>query len=60
MVERIIEDNPEWRSERARLILVDKGNRKHPLNVGFGTARRDYIAILDDDDIPDGALGGDI
>jgi hypothetical protein len=52
LVERIIEDNPAWLRERTRLILVDKGNRTHPLNVGFAAAHGDYIAILDDDDIP--------
>jgi len=51
-VERVLEDNPEWLRERTRLILVDKGNRTHPLNVGFGAAQGDYIAILDDDDTP--------
>lgn len=51
LVERIIEDNPAWLRARTRLILVDKGNRTHPLNVGFGAARGDYISILDDDDI---------
>jgi hypothetical protein len=50
LVERIIEDNPAWLRARTRLILVDKGNRTHPLNVGFGAARGDYISILDDDD----------
>lgn len=50
-VERIIEDtNADLRS-RIRLIKVDKGNRTHPLNVGFREARGDYVAILDDDDI---------
>jgi SAM-dependent methyltransferase len=51
LVERILEDNPAWLRARTRLILVDKGNRTHPLNVGFGAARGDYISILDDDDI---------
>jgi SAM-dependent methyltransferase len=50
LVERIIEDNPAWLRARTRLILVDKGNRTHPLNVGFGAARGEYISILDDDD----------
>jgi SAM-dependent methyltransferase len=51
-VERVLEDNPEWLRERTRLILVDKGNRTHPLNVGFEAALGDYISILDDDDTP--------
>lgn len=51
-VERVIDDNPQWLREKARLLLVDRGNRTHPLNVGFEAARGDYIVILDDDDIP--------
>jgi glycosyltransferase involved in cell wall biosynthesis len=51
-VERAIDDSPTWLRERIRLILVNKGNRTHPLNVGFENARGRYIGILDDDDIP--------
>ncbi|RCW80154.1 methyltransferase domain-containing protein [Phyllobacterium bourgognense] len=51
-VERIIEDLPIWLREKTRLIRVYKGNRTHPLNVGFENAHGRYIAIQDDDDIP--------
>lgn len=52
LVERVIEDNPEWLRGRIQLLLVDDGNRTRPLNEGFQHARGDYISILDDDDIP--------
>lgn len=51
-VEGVIEDNPEWLRTRTRLVLDDRGNRAHPLNVGFAAANGRYIAILDDDDLP--------
>lgn len=51
-VEHAIDDSPAWLRDRIRLILVNKGNRTHPLNVGFENARGHYIIILDDDDIP--------
>lgn len=52
VVERIIEDNPEWLRRKTRLIRVEVGNRTRPLNVGFQAATGQYISILDDDDIP--------
>lgn len=50
-VERVIEDTNETIRGRIRLVKVDDGNRTRPLNVGFGEAKGQYIAILDDDDI---------
>lgn len=52
VVERVIEDCPEFLRERIRLIRVERGNRTAPLNEGFAVARGDYVAILDDDDLP--------
>ena len=52
LVERLIEDNPQWLREKIRLILVEQGNRTHPLNIGFLQARGHYMSILDDDDLP--------
>jgi 2-polyprenyl-3-methyl-5-hydroxy-6-metoxy-1,4-benzoquinol methylase/glycosyltransferase involved in cell wall biosynthesis len=54
VVERIIEDSPERVRARCRLVLVDAGNRVRPLNVGFAAAQGQYVAILDDDDLPFG------
>jgi glycosyltransferase involved in cell wall biosynthesis len=51
-IERVLDDSPEWLRKKTRFIKVDEGNRTRPLNVGFEEARGDYIAILDDDDIP--------
>lgn len=51
-VKRLIEDNPTWLREKIRFIKVEVGNRTHPLNVGFGVAKGEYISILDDDDVP--------
>lgn len=51
LVERVIEDCFDGFRSKVRLVLVDKGNRTEPLNVGFSSANGDYIAILDDDDI---------
>ncbi|AAK88837.1 hypothetical protein EN41_22275 [Agrobacterium tumefaciens] len=51
-VERAIEDSPEWLRKATRLIRVQDGNRTRPLNRGFEEALGEYIAILDDDDIP--------
>jgi len=54
VVERAIDDTPEWFRKKCQLFLVDGGNRTRPLNVGFAAAKGDYIAILDDDDVPFG------
>ncbi|XYQ85143.1 glycosyltransferase [Pseudomonas syringae] len=51
LVERVIEDCFEGFRGQVRLLSVDKGNRTEPLNAGFGDAKGQYIAILDDDDI---------
>jgi 2-polyprenyl-3-methyl-5-hydroxy-6-metoxy-1,4-benzoquinol methylase len=53
-VERAIEDTPEWLRTRTRLVREERGNRTKPLNTGFQHALGDYIAILDDDDVPFG------
>lgn len=53
-VEQVIEDAPAWLRERTRLLRVERGKRAAPLNEGFAAARGQYIAILDDDDIPFG------
>lgn len=52
LVERILEDSPQSLRAKTRLIRVEHGNRTAPLNEGFAEARGDYIAILDDDDLP--------
>jgi hypothetical protein len=51
-VERLLEDSPAWLRDQTRLIRVDDGNRTRPLNRGFEEAAGEYIAILDDDDVP--------
>ncbi|WP_376099791.1 methyltransferase domain-containing protein [Roseomonas sp. CCTCC AB2023176] len=51
-VERIIADSPTWLREKCRLLLVDSGERARPLNEGFAAAEGQYIAIMDDDDLP--------
>ncbi|MBC6962288.1 MAG: glycosyltransferase [Nitrosomonas sp.] len=52
VVERLIEDCPQFLRDRIRLIRVERGNRTAPLNEGFAAAKGKYIAILDDDDLP--------
>jgi len=52
LVERIIDDSPTWLRDATRLVREDEGNRTRPLNRGFQEAAGEYIAILDDDDIP--------
>lgn len=47
----IINDMPDWMTKRTRFIPVNGGTRTTPLNVGFSSAKGEYIAILDDDDI---------
>lgn len=51
IVERLLEDSPTWLRNKTHLLLLDHGNRTHPLNEGFAAAKGDYIVILDDDDI---------
>lgn len=51
VVERIIEDLPDWMRRQTRLIRVDDGNRTRPLHEGFMAAKGSYVAILDDDDL---------
>lgn len=53
-VERVLEDSPQWLRKQSRIIRVDEGNRTLPLNRGFEEAVGEYIAILDDDDVPMG------
>jgi 2-polyprenyl-3-methyl-5-hydroxy-6-metoxy-1,4-benzoquinol methylase len=52
ILERTIDDCPEWLRVKISLIKVDAGTRTRPLNEGFAASRGDYIAILDDDDLP--------
>lgn len=52
LVERLIEDVPQYLRDRIRFIRVERGNRTAPLNEGFSEARGEYVAILDDDDLP--------
>jgi len=51
-INAMLHHHPQWFQEKCRLIEVGEGNRTRPLNVGFAAARGNYIAILDDDDLP--------
>lgn len=51
-IERVLDDSPSWLRQKTRFIKVDDGNRTRPLNIGFEEAKGEYIAILDDDDVP--------
>jgi glycosyltransferase involved in cell wall biosynthesis len=51
-VRQVVEDMAESLRGKIRLLQVEEGGRTRPLNVGFERARGEYIAILDDDDIP--------
>nr|WP_255654545.1 methyltransferase domain-containing protein [Cohnella sp. REN36] len=51
IVEKVINDSPEWIRNKVKLIRVNGGNRSTPLNVGFEKAQGYYISILDDDDL---------
>ena len=53
-VRQVVEDMTETLRGKIRFLHVEEGGRAHPLNVGFQQARGEYIAILDDDDIPMG------
>lgn len=50
-VEQVIADQPPSLRSRIRLLLLDRGRRSTPLNVGLREARGRYISIHDDDDI---------
>lgn len=50
-VERLIEQLHDSFRTRLHLVLVEGGGRAVPLNKGFSTARGDYIAAFDDDDL---------
>lgn len=49
-IERIIADQPPGFRARIRLLLLDRGARSYPLNVGLAEARGVYVGIFDDDD----------
>ncbi len=51
-VRQAVDDMTESLGGKIRLLQVEQGGRTRPLNVGFEQARGEYIAILDDDDIP--------
>ena len=51
-VRRLVADMADNLRGKIRLLEVEEGDRARPLNVGFEYARGEYIAILDDDDIP--------
>jgi glycosyltransferase involved in cell wall biosynthesis len=53
-VRQVVDDMTESLRGKIRLLHVEEGGRTRPLNVGFEQARGEYIAILDDDDIPMG------
>lgn len=50
-VSKIIDEQTLEMRQKTRLILVEKGNRTLPLNVGFAEAKGRYISIFDDDDV---------
>jgi SAM-dependent methyltransferase len=51
VVERLIDELPPGLARRTRLVLLDRGNRAAPLNVGLDEARGTYVGMLDDDDL---------
>jgi glycosyltransferase involved in cell wall biosynthesis len=51
-VRQVVDDMTESLRGKITLLHVEEGGRTRPLNVGFEQARGEYIAILDDDDIP--------
>lgn len=52
LVQRMVDAVPQGLRSRISLLTVDRGNRTAPLNDGFAAARGEYVAILDDDDLP--------
>jgi hypothetical protein len=53
-IARSVEQLPGWMRPKVGIHRLDRGNRTAPLNAGFALAAGDYIAILDDDDLPFG------
>ncbi|WP_110181048.1 glycosyltransferase family A protein [Nocardioides solisilvae] len=49
-VRGLLEDQPGWLRERARVLEVERPGRAAPLNDGFAAARGRYVVMLDDDD----------
>lgn len=43
---------PDSLRPRTRVIAVNHGTRTAPLNAGLDAASGDYVAVLDDDDLP--------
>lgn len=50
-VEKIIEMQPAYLSQKIRFLQLDVGNRTAPLNLGYRQAKGRYIVTLDDDDL---------
>ncbi|WP_457208046.1 glycosyltransferase [Nocardioides sp. P5_C9_2] len=50
-VRRVIEEQPDFLRDRIRLLLLDRGERSAPLNLGLENARGRYVSVFDDDDL---------
>ncbi|MEM8618739.1 MAG: glycosyltransferase [Actinomycetota bacterium] len=50
-VEALVDSFTSSFAERVHLHHVGRGGRSAPLNVGLQTARGQYVAVLDDDDV---------
>lgn len=51
-LQRVVSDAPEFLRAKIRLVYLEDGGRARPLNFGFSQARGQYVAVIDDDDIP--------